>query len=423
MANTLITSSIILNEALLELKNNAVLAELVDRQYSNQFGNGQTLKRGDSVKVRRRVNFAATNVFSTDGDMTSNVSDVVEGSADISLDHQESVVFEVSSQDLTLDISEFSSRYIRPMMIELAQRCESDIAREFQKAPWLELGPTDSFVSVATLDAILDDYGVPMMDRCMTMTPTMMVDLSNVLTTVFPKEIATRAIERALVTELGNLKLYKFQSSVNHTVGAQVGAFAVAGATQEVDYVDVKDNDYLSQTLNVGGLDVSTAGILNAGDTFTIAGVFQVNHRTREATSRLQQFNVLTTAASDGGGLATLSITPAIITTGAFKTVDILDDDTLIDSAVCTPVSGAAGVRYAEGMAFHKQALTLATADLEAFRGGVDNSTGNLDGYAMRIAIDSDVLRDKTIVRADMLYGVRLLEVRAVVRQAETDGT
>jgi hypothetical protein len=74
-------------------------------------------------------------------------------------------------------------------------------------------------------------------------------------------------------------------------------------------------------------------------------------------------------------------------------------------------------------MAFHKQGLTLATADLEAFRGGVDNSTGNLDGYAMRIAIDSDVLRDKTIVRADMLYGVKLLEPRSVVRQAETDGT
>ena len=421
MANTLITSSIILNEALLELKNAMVLGELVDKQYSNQFGNGQTLKRGDSVKVRRRVNFAATNVFSTDGDMTSNVSDVVEGSANIALEHQESVVFEVSSQDLTLDISDFSERYIRPMMIELAQRCESDIAREFQKAPWLELGPTNSFVSVANLDAILDDYGVPMMDRCMTMTPKMMVDLSNVLTTVFPKEIATRAIERAIVTELGNLKLYKFQSSVNHTVGAQVGVYAVAGAAQEVNYVDVKDNDYLSQTLAVDGLSSDVAGILNAGDTFTIAGVYQVNHRTREATSRLQQFTVLTTATA-ALGAATLSISPAIITTGAFKTVDVAAD-TVPDAAVITPTSGSPGVRYAEGMAFHKNALTLATADLEAFRGGIDNSVGNLSGYAMRIAIDSDVLRDKTIVRADMLYGVRLLEPRAAVRQAETDGT
>ena len=62
MPNALITSDIILNEALLELKNSMVMGELVDKQYSNQFGNGQTLKRGDSVSVRRRVNFLASNV-------------------------------------------------------------------------------------------------------------------------------------------------------------------------------------------------------------------------------------------------------------------------------------------------------------------------------------------------------------------------
>lgn len=419
MPNTLITSSIILNEALLELKNTMVLGELVDKQYSNEFGDGQALKRGESVRVRRRINFAATDAYGTDGDMTGNVSDIIEGSAEIKMEHQQSVVFEVSSQDLTLDISQFSERYIRPAMIELAQKCETDIAAEFQKAPWLETGGINDFQSIARLDAILDDYGVPMMDRNCVITPIMMVQLSAILTTNFVQDIARRAVENALVTTLGGFPIYKFQSGVNRTVGAYgTSTPVVSGAGQQTDYATVKDNDYLSGTLATSGWDLSVTGVLTAGDTFTIDGVYQVNHRTREATSRLQQFVVLADADSDAGGLATLSISPAIITTGAYKTVDIVGD-VLPDAAAITIESGAAGARYREGMAFHKQALTLATADLEAFRGGVDNSTGNLDGYAMRVAMDSDVLRDKTICRLDMLYGVRLLEPRAAVRISE----
>lgn len=411
MANTLITSDIILNEMLVELKNAMVLGELVDKQYSGQFGNGQTLKRGDSVKVRRRVNFASSDVFATDGDMTGNLSDITEGSAQIKLDHQDSVVFEVSSQDLTLDISDFRERYIRPMAIELAQKCESAIAREFQKAPWVVRGGITGFQDIADLDAILDDYGIPMSDRVCVITPQMMVDLSSVLTTVFPTEIATRAIERALVTTLGNFPLYKFQSAVNHTIGSQAGTpVAVNGAGQEVAYEDVKDNDYLSQDLVVG----ATAGTLNAGDCITIDGVYQVNHRTREATSREQKFVVLEDATA---GATSIKISPALITTGPYKTVDIIGD-TLPD-ATALNVVGVADARVREGVAFHKQALTYASADLQEFKGGVDNSKGNLDGYSMRIAVDSDVLRDKTIVRADTLYGVRLLESRGVVRIAE----
>lgn len=417
MANTLITSDIILNEALLELKNTMVLGELVDRQYSNQFGNSQPLKRGESVSVRRRINFAATDVYATDGDMTGNTSDIIEGSAQIKLEHQQSITFEVSSQDFTLDISDFSERYIRPAMIEIGQKCETDIAREYQKAPWLVTGGVTDFKSIANLDAILDDYGLPMQDRVCVITPQQMVDLSAILTTNFVNEIAKRAVEQALVTTLGNFPIYKFQSSVNHTNGASTTAGAtVAGAAQEVTYASVKDNDYLSQVLSVDGLVVG-AGSINQGDTFTIAGVYQVNNRTREATSRLQQFVALADVTGTGTG-DSVTISPAIITTGAYKTVDIVGD-TVPAAAVIAFTCGAAGVRFREGIAFHKQALTLATADLEAFRGGVDNSVGALDGYSMRIAIDSDVKTDKTIVRADILYGVKLLESRAVVRISE----
>ena len=267
----------------------------------------------------------------------------------------------------------------------------------------------------------MDDYGVPMDgQRCLAITPQQMVSLAAALTNVFPTEIATRAIERALVATMGNLPLYKTQSAQAHTVGPEVSVAIVVDGAQENDYTTVKDNDYLSGTLAVAGLTASITDTLLVGDTFTIAGVQQVNHRTRQPVGRLQSFSVVANATSDAGGLATLTISPALITSGPYQTVYVDGGGTLVpDGSVVTLTAGTPGQVRREGIAFHKMALTLATADLESFKGGVDNSTGSLDGYSMRIAMDSDVLRDKTICRLDMLYGVKLLEIRASVRVTE----
>lgn len=423
MSNTLITSSIILNEMIMELKNNLTLAEKIDRQYSNQFGNSQPLKRGDTVNVRRRVNFLATNSYATDGDMTGNVSDIVEGSVPIRMTDQPSVVFEVSSQDLTLDISDFSERYIRPAAIEIAQYVDSKIAEEGQKFPWLEGTPGTpftTFVEVARVDAVLDNYGVPNDGmRCFFITPNQMIQLANVLTTNFVTDLARRAIERALVTQFAGLEIYKNQSLKTHTVGEWgAGPITVNGAAQETTYALVKDTDYLSQTLNMTGFGLTVTGVLNVGDSFTIDGVYQVNHRTRESTGELQRFGVIAAADSDGAGDAAVTITPAIITSGAYQTVFIAGG-TLADATAVTIVSGAETTMHRHNLAFHRDAITLATADLEPYMGNVDNSTGAMDGIAMRVAMDSDILRDKNTVRVDMLFGVHIMEVRAGLRSTE----
>ena len=55
MANTILTPDIIAREALMVLRNNAVMANLVHRDYSNEFVAGV----GDTITIRKPAKFDA----------------------------------------------------------------------------------------------------------------------------------------------------------------------------------------------------------------------------------------------------------------------------------------------------------------------------------------------------------------------------
>ena len=58
MANTLITPQVVANEALIALQGNLVMADLVHRDYSDEFQ-----KVGDTVTIRKPAKFVAKNFF------------------------------------------------------------------------------------------------------------------------------------------------------------------------------------------------------------------------------------------------------------------------------------------------------------------------------------------------------------------------
>lgn len=425
MPATLINSNIILNEMLMEVKNQMTMIAKISRQYSGQFGSGQNLKRGDVVSVRRRQFWEAVDTFATNGDATGNIRDIVEGSVQIRIDQQPTVIWDVTSQDLTLDINDFRERYIRPAAIEIVQQVESRIAAEYVYAPGFFGTPgtrPSTFTSVAEVDAYFDNGAIPMMDgmRCMFVTPDSMVSLAADLNNVFPNRIAETAIERALIMQYGGLDLYKCQSLPTHTVGNYTGSTPlVNGAGQEIDYSDTKDLPYHQQTLITDGWNASTNDVINQGDVFTIDGVFAVNPRTRQTTGRLQDFTIISSANnSDAGGNLTVTVSPGIITTGAFQTVFVAGG-TVPDDAALTIRSGAPNAIHKNNLSWHRDAIELVTCDLEPMKGGVDTSVDNMDGISMRVSMDSDVITDQSFVRVDMLLGTRLTEYRGVARLTE----
>lgn len=74
MANTFLTPDIIAREALMQLRNNAVMAQLVHRDYSSEFAGAV----GDTISIKKPASFVAKE-FGTEIEL----QDATEGSIDV----------------------------------------------------------------------------------------------------------------------------------------------------------------------------------------------------------------------------------------------------------------------------------------------------------------------------------------------------
>jgi len=152
-------------------------------------------------------------------------------------------------------------------------------------------------------------------------------------------------------------------------------------------------------------LVASSALTLNQGDTIQIAGVFAVNPQNRSAygSGKLRSFVVTsTTAVATGGGTA-VTVSPAIITGGQFQNVTIT---TTSATAVVTPFNNT-GTVSPQNIVMHKNAFTLATADLE-LPDGVHFAGRASDkelGLSIRVVRQYTINNDSIPTRLDVLYG------------------
>ena len=408
MSNSLLTPSIITKQAMVELRNSMVMLAKVDRTLDASFAS----KIGDTVSVRKRVLYAAT----TSADITGSISDSVEGKIDVVLDQRRVVSMQFDSTELGLKIEEFSDRYIRPAMAELVQQVESSISGLYKQV-WNFTGtpgtsPT-TFLAIGTAGAILTESGCPEEDRCGFYTAAAALTLADGLKGVFPTIIATNAIEKAYVNMYAGFDVYRSMSLSTHTVGAWAGTPLVNGASQNVTYATSK-NGY-TQSLITDGWSNSITGILKEGDTFTIAGVYAVNPKTRQSTGRLQSFVVRADADSGAStGPSTLTIAPPMITSGAYQTVSAAP----ADNAAITVTSGTASTAYPQNLLFNKGAFAVAFGQLAKPIGNVMTGSESLDGVSVRMVGDYNVLTDINVWRFDVLYGVKAVAPACAVRHS-----
>lgn len=398
MANTIITPSIIAKEALMQLKNNLHMSNEVHREYKKEF-----VKVGSTVSIRKPVKF-----YASDGATRVN-QDVEEKSTSIAVDQRKHVSWGFSTQDLTLSIEEYSERYIKPAAITLANTMDRG-GHALYKNVWNSVGTpgTDpsTFASVAACAQRLDEMAVPSDSRKAILNPAANYAIAGNQTSLFaPNAKFKSAYEAAKMGMVANLDTMSSQNVTNHTVGVATGTPLVNGASQNVTYSAATGAN--SQTLNTDGWTASTTGILKAGDVFTIAGVFAVNPVPGEGTTGktkmpyLQQFTVLADANSGATtGPATLTISPAIITSGAHQTVNAAP----ADNAAIT-VLGTGATSYAQNLAFHKNAFALVTVPLEMPDGAAFKARETHDGLSLRVVKQYDIDTDQDIIRLDVLYG------------------
>lgn len=120
MANTILTPGAIAQQALATLYEATVMANLVHRDYENEFGR----KIGDAVTIRKPAVFTA-NEYERSAGIT--VQDVTETSVNLSLNHMADVSFAVTAEDLTLKIEDFDEQLLTPAMEAIAQKIDRDL--------------------------------------------------------------------------------------------------------------------------------------------------------------------------------------------------------------------------------------------------------------------------------------------------------
>lgn len=395
MANALITPSVIAKEALAQLENNLVMGNSVHREYKKDF-----VKVGASVSIRKPVKF-----YTADGAARVN-QDVEEANTSIVIDQRKHVSWKFSTEDLTLTIEDYSERYIKPASITLAQTIDAK-GYELYRDVWNLVGTPGttpgSYGEVSPVAQRLDEMAVPAERRYLALNPAAHYRIAGDQVGLQNPAMVKTAYQQAQIGRIAALDAFSAQNVKSHAVGAHGGTPLVDGANQNVTYAAAKTTN--TQTLATDGWPVSTA-VLKAGDVFTIAGVYAVNPVPGEGASGktvlpyLQQFVVKEDVSSDGSGSATLTISPAIIVSGPYQSVDAAP----ADNAAITVV-GTASTAYPQNLGFHRNAFALVTCPLEMPDGATWKARESHNGLSIRVVKDYDIATDDDIIRLDVLYG------------------
>ena len=179
--------------------------------------------------------------------------------------------------------------------------------------------PSGTFDDVAACDAIMNEQGVPMEDRCLALSSRDYNGLAGNLaggTTAtlyngrsFSGDKSNRAYERAFVGTVANFDTFKMDYALRCTANAATITIATNGA--QVQYVPQATSNLVGGQINVDNryqtvTVSSTTGVL-AGDMFTVAGIEAVHHITKESTGQPKTFRVI---SIDSGTTMILKIVP-----------------------------------------------------------------------------------------------------------------
>jgi hypothetical protein len=157
-----------------------------------------------------------------------------------------------------------------------------------------------------------------------------------------------------------------------------------------------------ASSIVVEGL-TTTTGTVTKGTVFTVAGVFAVHPQTKETLDSLQQFVVTADATADGSGYATLSVSPAMYTTGSLQNISGFPTD----GDAITPV-GAASEGYKQNLAYHKNAFRLVTVPLVMPKNAEFAAQYNYKGINVAVVYDWDQVKRSMVLRFDILGGLAI---------------
>lgn len=343
-------------------------------------------KNGGTLQIR------LPNRYTVGTGRTITPQDTTELTTALVVGTQKHVPVQFYSSELSLSLDDFSSRILKPAMSVLASTIAADVALACAQGFTNYVGTPgttpSSFLTYAQAGERLDWQTAPRDgNRCVVLTPTAMAATADAQKGLFHSAAQIEeGFEEGMLERMTGFNFMMDQSLPSIAHGA--------GASYQTNTPTFTSG---STTLAV---DVGT-GALTAGQQFTIAGVYEVNPDTKSSTGILKVFTVASNYAGGGGNI---SLSQPIYTSGAYQNVSAAPPDNTALTLV-----GSASTSYVRSLALHRDAMVLATADLEIPKGVDMAYRASMDGLSLRFVRAFDVTNDNFIGRFDILYGTKVV--------------
>lgn len=246
-------------------------------------------------------------------DMTGNFQDFMQLSVPANLGYEKAVPWIMTSKELRDSLQEGR------LGDAAYQKLASDVNVAVTNIASLQstlivdvAAAATGFDDIAEAEAIMNEQGVPQMDRYAALSTR---DYNNMASNLADRgtvqgKVLT-AYEKARIGMLASFDTYKMDYAYRLD-DATATSVEVNGANQYYT-PEATSTATTGETSNVDNryqtLAVTATGTIAAGDCFTIEGVYAVHHITKQSTGQLKTFRVITGCTGDGN----IVISPPII--------------------------------------------------------------------------------------------------------------
>jgi|TARA_R110000824_G_C15166160_1_gene672414 hypothetical protein len=409
MANTLATPSWVTKEVARGFLNKLVFLAHVNRTYDDQYVQSGA-KVGNTVNARLPQRFTVT-----DG-QALQLQNLYDQTVPITLTNQKNVAFGYSSAQATTELDNIRTRYVTPGAEALANAAEVLAFDNVYADIYSSVG-TPGTTPSATLTYLqagvkLTDLSTPLMGRVGMLDPLAMSTLANTTSSLFnPSAVVSENYTEGQFgrKQLGVDGWYQDPVRPTHTTGTFTASTPlVNGASQT------------GSTISTDGW-ASGAATLNKGDVFTIAGVNSVNPLSYSDNGRLQQFVVTATTSDASGAMATLPISPSIITSGALQTVSASPANNAVITVLGATAAASgtlATTTSPQSFVYHPDAFAFVMADLMKPGAGAESTIVRSKslGFSIRMVEQYQIGTDQNPSRLDILIGATTIQARLAAR-------
>ena len=404
IANSILTPQMLARAALSILKNENSFIKNVNRDRQAMFGAG----RYDGQKAGSTIGIRLPNDYIPRNGNVAVPQSTNETKVQLVVSQQTGVDLAFPTTDLTLNIVDFTERYIKPAVNVIAGSIASTVIAGSDRIPNVIHNVDNNnntiapiFQTFARAGAILDNNSVPRDKRMVFVDPITMGNSVSSFAGLFnDQEKIAGQYRSGMITDKVIGMDWMMDQTVPKQTTATYGAatFSVNGAGQ------------IGALLTI----TATTAPLNAGDKFTIAGVFGVNRINKNSNGQLRTFTV---DAPFGTvfptGTTQIPIYPALVPSLAAMNAQG-NYYQPYQTVTASPANGAAvvpvfnsGETYRQNFLMHPEAVTLAIVPLEVPTGPgvIRSATETQDGISISLVTYWDGTNYQEITRMDVLYG------------------